>query len=219
MISLKIEIAFAADVDKIRLPIAEVLLHTAAGDLARSNKQRDWTPCNTVLLPPFLTEASILHGESDTGNLLKVFYCSITEWEKDEDSTSEADEANDDDSVVTIDAKEAKANPGKAKQASAETAAAEKLTTITDNFNDVLAFLQAISVKSPRVIAAPLYLRAEKGAHVCFQSWTYVNLPNPPKPSPQDHLGLTGVLTDVATLLHMTEALRPVVAAHCEAEK
>ena len=40
-------------------------------------------------------------------------------------------------------------NPGKAKQASAETAAAETLATIADDCDDVLAFLQAVAVKSP----------------------------------------------------------------------
>ena len=39
------------------------------------------------------------------------------------------------------------------------------------------------------------------------------------KPDPQDHMGLTGVLTDVATRLHTAEALHPVVAAQREAEK
>ena len=61
-VSLNIGIAFAADGDKIRLPIAEVLLCAASGDLARSNKQRDWTPRNAVLLPPLFMEAAILHG-------------------------------------------------------------------------------------------------------------------------------------------------------------
>ena len=78
VISLKIEIAFATDGDKICLPIAEVFLCAVAGYLARSKKQRDWTPRNAVLLPPFLTEAAILHRESDVGDLLKIFACSIT---------------------------------------------------------------------------------------------------------------------------------------------
>ena len=93
-------------------------------------------------------EAAILHGETDAGELLNIFARSITEWASDADSSSEADETNDDDSVVTIEAAEAKANPGKAKQASAKTAAAETLSTITDNCYGVLAFLQAVSVKS-----------------------------------------------------------------------
>ena len=60
------DISFATDDDKIRLPIMEVLLCTATGDLARSKKQRDLTPCNVILLPPFLAESAILNGELDT---------------------------------------------------------------------------------------------------------------------------------------------------------
>ena len=79
LIHFTIEIAFATDGDKIRLPIAEFLLFVAAGNLARSKIQRDWTPCNDVLLPPFLTKAAILQGESDAGELLNIFVRSITE--------------------------------------------------------------------------------------------------------------------------------------------
>ena len=82
MISLKIEITFSADGEKIRLPIAEVLLRATAGDFMRSKKQRYWTPCNTVFFPQFLTEAAILHSKSDTGELLKIFVYSIKEWAK-----------------------------------------------------------------------------------------------------------------------------------------
>ena len=63
VISFNIEIAFAPDGEKIRLPIAEVLLRAAASDLTRLKKQRDWTSRNAVLLPPLLTEAAILHEE------------------------------------------------------------------------------------------------------------------------------------------------------------
>ena len=80
----------------------------------------------------FLTEAAILHGELDAGDLLKIFARSITEWASDADSSSEADEANDDNSVLTIEAAEAKAKPGKSKQAFVEMAAAETLATIID---------------------------------------------------------------------------------------
>ena len=41
VISFNIEIAFATDSENILLPISEVLLCTAAGDLVRSKKQRD----------------------------------------------------------------------------------------------------------------------------------------------------------------------------------
>ena len=128
VISFNIEIAFATDGKKICLPITDVLLHAAAGDLTRSKKQRDWNSRNTILLPPFLTEDSILHGESDAGKLMKIFARSITDWVSDADLSSKADEASDDDIVVTIKAAETK-NPDKAKQASAETAAAETKNT------------------------------------------------------------------------------------------
>ena len=166
VVSLKIKITFAADGNKIRLMIAEVLLHAAAGNLAQSKKQRDWTPRNAVLLSPFLMEAAILHVKSDAGELLNIFARSITELASYADSTSEADDTNDDNSVVTIDAEEAKANPGKAKQASTKTAASETLATIADACDNVLAFLQTIAVKSPQVISSPLSLRADKRACV-----------------------------------------------------
>ena len=104
VISVKIDIAFAAEGDKICLPIPEVLLCAAAGDLARSKKQRDWTPHNAVLLPSFLMEAATLCGESDAGDLLKISACSITEWSKEGENVSREDEKNDEDREVTIEA-------------------------------------------------------------------------------------------------------------------
>ena len=101
-----------------------------------------------------------------------------------------------------IEAAEAKSKPGKANQASVKTAAAETLATTADDCDNFLAFLQASAVKYPRVLAAPLYLRADKRARAWFQQWTNVNIPKPPTPAPQDQLGLTGVLTNVATRLH-----------------
>ena len=107
----------------------------------------------------------------------------------------------------------------KAKQVSAETAAAETLASFAVNCDDVLAFLQAVAVKYPRVIAAQLSLGADKKSRVWFQRWTAVHLPKPPMPAPQDHTGLTDVLADVATRLHTAEALRPVVAAQRKMDK
>ena len=57
---------------------------------------------------------------------------------------------------------------GKAKQASAETAAAETLTPFAVDCNEFLAFLQAVPMKSPQVIAAPLSLCTDKKARVWF---------------------------------------------------
>ena len=154
---------------------------------------------------------------------MKIFSRSITEWASDADPSSKANKASDDNSVVTIEAaktkkpgkaKQASAktaaaetkNLGNAKQASAETAAAKMLATIANDCDDVLAFLQAVAVKSPRALAAPLSLCVDKRERVWFQRWTDVNLTKPPTPSPQEHLGLTDVLTDVATRLHSVVA-------------
>ena len=73
------------------------------------------------------------------GELLKIVSRSITEWVMEEDTTSEVVEANEDNSVITIDAEDAKAKPGKANQAVAETAAVETLTTIAYDCDNVLA--------------------------------------------------------------------------------
>ena len=105
-----------------------------------------------------------------------------------------------------------KVKPGKAKQAASDT-----LTTIADDCINVLAFLQDVAVKSTRVITAPLSLRAYKHARIWFQRLADVNISVMPKPSPQDHLGIMGVLNDVATRLHTAEAIRPVVATQREA--
>ena len=94
------------------------------------------------------------------------------EWASEAATPSEADEASDNYRVVTVEAPEAKKpgktkqasaetaaakakKPGKTKQASAETAAAKTLASIADGCEDVLAFLQAVAVKSPQVFAAP----------------------------------------------------------------
>ena len=66
------DIAFANAGDNIRIPIAGVILGATAGDLKRSKKQRYWVALNTILLPPFLTEAAILDGKTAVTNHFKV---------------------------------------------------------------------------------------------------------------------------------------------------
>ena len=102
IVSINIDISFAAYGNKIRLLIAEVLLRAAAGDLTRSEKQRDWTPPNAVLFPPFFTEATILHGELDTGKLLNIFAHSIMEWVKKGETASGEDGDNNEDSEISV---------------------------------------------------------------------------------------------------------------------
>ena len=71
-------------------------------------------------------EVAILHGESDGGELLKIFARAITEWASDMAPPSEANEASDDDSVVMVEATESSEGKklGKPK-ASADTPATE----------------------------------------------------------------------------------------------
>ena len=82
VIFIDINILFAMDSDKIRLPITEVLLCAAATKLARPKKQQYWTPHNAALLPPFLTEVEILDGGADMGELLEIFAHSFTKRAK-----------------------------------------------------------------------------------------------------------------------------------------
>ena len=93
------------------------------------------------------------------------------------------------------------------------------LATISDNCNKVLEFLQDVAVKSPLVIADPLSLCVDKHVRVWFCRWYKISLSVSAKNSPQDHTGLTGVLSNVATRLQNAEALCPVVAAHHKDEK
>ena len=61
------------DGDKICLPIPEVLLRAAAGNLVRSNNWQDWKPRKAVFLPQFQMEAEILDEEISVEELLKIF--------------------------------------------------------------------------------------------------------------------------------------------------
>ena len=71
-------------------------------------------------------EVDILHGNSDAGELLKIFARLITEWASDAAPPSKADEASDNDNVVTVEASEASEvkKAGKSK-ASAKTTTSE----------------------------------------------------------------------------------------------
>ena len=63
-------------------------------------------------------------------------------------------------------------------------ATSEMLATITDNCDEVLDFFQAVTVKLPRVIAAPLSLCAEKRVLVWFCRWSDTNLTTPTNTAP-----------------------------------
>ena len=138
---IDINIAFAADGNKICLPITEVLLCAAAGNLARPKKQQDWTPRNAVLHLKFITEAEILDGGTYEGDLLKIFACSVTERTEDGEEYS-GDNGNDNSKEGEEEEENKKYKMVKKKHSTAET-----LATIGYNCNDVLAFLQSAVVK------------------------------------------------------------------------
>ena len=52
------------------------------------------------------------------------------------------------------------------KKGKANQATTKMLATIADNCDDVLAFLQAVAIKSPQVITAPLFLHMDKCTRV-----------------------------------------------------
>ena len=95
---------------------------------------------------------------------------------------------------------------------------AEALANIIANCDDVSAFLQAIAVKSPRIIAYFILLCSDKHARVWFLQWPGNNLPSPTN-APQDHTGLKRVLSDVLTRIQNSKALHPIVTAQCEADR
>ena len=156
VISINSDTAFAKSDYKIRLPITEVINRAADGDLARYKNQRDWLPLNAILLPPFLTDAEILIGETSSEDLLKIFTSGILDRaaEEEEDDRDEDEEES----------KEEKKEENKKKKK----ATTKTLVTIAYNCDNVLAFIQAVTVKSPRVITTLLYICAEKRARIWF---------------------------------------------------
>ena len=79
LVLINAEIAFAISGDKIYLLVTEAILRTAAGNLARSKKERNWAPLKTILISPFLTEKMILDGDTSLEDLLNIFARGITD--------------------------------------------------------------------------------------------------------------------------------------------
>ena len=61
------------DSNNIRIPVTNVLLCAAVGNLSISKKKRYWVALNSMIIPKFLTEATILDGETSAEKLLRVF--------------------------------------------------------------------------------------------------------------------------------------------------
>ena len=111
-------------------------------------------------------------------DILKIFARSIMNREEEKDD-SNGEEDNNNSKEEEEAEEDTKKKTEKKRKATVET-----LATIADNFNNILAFLQAVAVKSPWVIATPLSLRTNKQARVWFFWWYNINLPASPKTSP-----------------------------------
>ena len=79
VVSIESNRAFTSAGENIRLPVMEVLLCSAVGNLARSKNLRYWESLKTSLFPPLLTEAVVLEGETPEAELLKIFADNISE--------------------------------------------------------------------------------------------------------------------------------------------
>ena len=87
-----------------------------------------------------------------------------------------------------------------------EAVACKYMGSIAANCNNALDFLQAITVKAPRVSAVPLSLHTDNCSRECFRPCLSQNLfplIKPPTAAPQDHSDLTGFLSDVAMRLQI----------------
>ena len=164
--------------NKIRIPVTKVLSCASVGNLARSKKHRYWVVLNAVLLPPFLTEDAILDRKTTVANLLKLSAKCIAANLVEEENDKLVKEEEDDFPIEGEDM-EHKGND-RAKYNS------ETLATIAANNNSVLAFFQAVMVKSPQIIATPLFLCADKLARFWFLIWVGNNL-LPTTNAPQYH--------------------------------
>ena len=98
----------------------------------------------------------------------------------------------------------------------------QETDAITSNFNDVLSFLPDVAVKAPILVVVPLLLLMDKHAQEWLWHWSTHHispLSTSVTATPQDHSGLTGVLSNVAMRLQNADALRPIVAAQHKADK
>ena len=92
----------------------------------------------------------------------------------------------------------------------------EAMVGIASQRSNILLFLQEVTLKALRVLAAPLLLRADKCATSWFHQWYDSNLKqhaNLYKTAPQDHSRLMVVLSEVVMCLQNAKSLRPVIVA------
>ena len=147
--------------ENICLLMTGVLLPAAAVELEKSKKPRDLTPRNTALLPTFLTKIVLADRENVEEAILKTLVERINKQEAD-NSTEESDDDEESQSDEHNDKERAK------KLSTKDAAARDAIDRILSYWDDVHAFLQAVDLKAPRVLAAPLSLQADKRATSWF---------------------------------------------------
>ena len=155
MVLIGVERDFTGDGKKIRLLTAEVLLCTAVGDLAKSKNLQDWASMNSVLLPSFLTGAFVTDRETVVESLLKIFTDNINNHEAD-------NKPEDIDKDKYIGSGEDKEKDYVNTRSTKGVTARDATNGIADNYNDIIAFIQAVALKAPQVMAKPLFMQADK---------------------------------------------------------
>ena len=140
-----------------------------------------------------------MDGESSATALLETFATKIAEKVSEAASELDRKDENDNDS-------EEEEGKTTRKEDRKSTASREIDTTVSD-YAGVLAFLQENAIKATRVVGAPLQLCADKRARDWLHKWVtnYITpLSTPITAAPQDHSGITGVLSDATMRLHNT---------------
>ena len=163
VVSIDFEPAFADDVKNIRLLTTEVILCATAGDLKK--KKLSQLYIQERRSPPAISDGgSCQQLKTAAEALLNI------STEKIHDNGAENNPGDtEEDEYSGSDKKNVKE---KAKTRSEKVATTRDGTAgIADECNDVLTFLQAVSLKAPQVLAAPLLLQVNKRASGWLCQW------------------------------------------------
>ena len=138
------EHSFASTGKNIRLPIMEVFIHSAVGNLAWYNNLCNWLLINSVLLMPFLAKTVILDRQVSSVKIIKKLETKIPEHGLEvsiKTSHSREDDklGRKDDTTVN-------------KKTDMEAATLKETEAISENCDGILEFFQEFMEKSPKVV-------------------------------------------------------------------
>ena len=142
VVYIDIKRAFAGDGKKICLLITELLPRIDASDLTKSKTLHNQTYRNSVLFPSLITKSVFTNGETAAEDILKIFAEKIHNHgaEKNpEDMDAYEDSGSNNEN------KKQKVTTRSTKGAMAR----DTIVGIATNCDNVLAFLQAVSLKAP----------------------------------------------------------------------